>query len=309
MKLEQLISNYLIMCKIQNNLNDKTVKAYKLDLSQFYDYVKNEEKFYTKDILVDYVYFLNKKEYKIKTLKRKIASLKAFFSYLNYEELIDLNPFSKIRLKLKEPLLLPKIIPLNMLQDLFQLIYNEKENCKKNTYAYIEVIRNIIILELLISTGIRISELCGLKKINIDNYKCTIKIYGKGAKERIIPIFDKYLWNLIIEYTYLYSNKFMENEYFFINKRGNKISDQSIRDMIKKYSKKANIDLNITPHMFRHTFATMLLEDDVDVRYIQQLLGHSNIVTTQIYTHITSNKKSEILKFKNPRGKVVLNKG
>ncbi len=309
MNLETLINDYIKMCSLQNNLDKKTIKAYKSDLNQFRNYVKNENIFYTKNIIVKYIFFLNNKKYAVKTVKRKIASLKAFFSYLNYEDIIETNPFHKIKLKLKEPLILPKTIPLANLQALFQYMYDEKNKYASNSTKYKTMLQNTIILEILLCTGIRISELCNIEQNNINVHKKYIKIYGKGAKERIIPIFNQNLWELINEYQILYKIKLEQNKYFFINRLGNKISDQSVRNMIKKFTKNAGIKLNITPHMFRHSFATMLLEQDVDIRNIQQILGHSSITTTQIYTHITSNKKSEIMRNKNPRDKIFVNKG
>ncbi len=309
MELKKLIDDYIKVCILQNNLDIKTIKAYKIDLKQFRTCVENEKAFYEKETIVNYIFFLNDRKYAIRTIKRKVATLKAFFVYLNYEEVIEVNPFQKIKLKLKEPLILPKTISLNILRKLFQYVYDEKNKYKKNSNKYITIIRDIIILEMLLGTGIRISELCNIKDENVNAQKKFIKIYGKGAKERILPIFDENLWSLIGEYKNLYKFKSQKSEYFFINRLGNKISDQSVRNMIKKISKNAGIELNITPHMFRHSFATMLLEEDVDIRNIQQLLGHSSITTTQIYTHITSNKKAEIMRDKNPMKKVAVNKG
>ncbi len=215
-----------------------------------------------------------------------------------------MNPFYKIRLKIKEALILPKTIPIEVLNDLFQFVYDEKRRCKIGSYKEKEITRDILVLELLVGTGMRISELCSLKKSDIDIKENSIKIYGKGAKERVLPVFNESIWHLVKDYERLYGELLSYNDYFFINKFANKLSDQSVRNMIAKYSSQAGININITPHVFRHTFATMLLESDVDTRYIQQLLGHFNITTTQIYTHITSNKKSEIMKLKNPRDKL-----
>ena len=155
----------------------------------------------------------------------------------------------------------------------------------------------------------RISEACMLKKENIVYSRSVIKINGKGAKERLIPICYPSLIDSLMLYSETFSEELIESDYFFINKRKSRLSSQSVRHMIKKYCLLANINLHITPHMFRHTFATMLLDQDVDTRHIQVLLGHSNIVTTQIYTHVTSSKKDEIMKYKNPLSKININKG
>lgn len=309
MDLRELILQYLLKCELQNNLDKKTLKAYCIDLEQFRKFMFDKDDFFTKESVNEYIYELKYKGYAIKTIKRKIASLKAFFSYLNYEDIIDLNPFYKIKLRIKEPFILPKVIPVNELSKLFEYVYEEIEKCDKTSYRYKELIRDIAVLELLIGTGMRISELCTLKKENIVYSRNILKIYGKGAKERIIPICYPSLLESLKLYSSIFDEELKQTEYFFINKRKNRLSSQSVRNMIKKYCKLTNINSSITPHMFRHTFATMLLDQDVDTRYIQMLLGHANIVTTQIYTHVTSNKKNEIMKYKNPLSKININKG
>ena len=307
MNLENLVDEYLKVCENQNNLNYKTVKSYKLDLKQYMVFLDKEENYYRKEILCKYIEMLHTKDYRVKTIKRKIATLKAFFSYLVCEDILEYNPFVKIRLRLKEPVILPKTIPIVYLENLFKCLYDERDNADKNTYKYKALSRDIIILEILISTGIRIIELCDLRKEQISYSERTIRIYGKGDKERILPVYNENLWKEIKQYEELFGLEI--KGYFFINRINNKLSDQSVRNMIKKNCKKASIPINITPHMFRHTFATLLLENDVDSRNIQQILGHSSITTTQIYTNITSNKKIEIMKYKNPRLKISTNKG
>lgn len=307
MNLENLVDKYLNVCENQNNLNNKTVKAYKLDLKQYILFLDKEENYYRKDTLCKYIEMLHLRAYSVKTVKRKIASLKAFFSYLTYEDILEYNPFAKIRLRLKEPIILPKTIPIRYLENLFQYLYDARDKVNKNTCKYKLFSRDIIILEILISTGIRISELCNLKKEHISYSEKTIKIYGKGAKERILPVYNENLWKEIKHYEELFGLKI--KEYLFVNRINNKLSEQSVRNMIKKNCKKAGVPINITPHMFRHTFATLLLENDVDSRNIQQILGHSSITTTQIYTSISSNKESEIMRYKNPRLKISVNKG
>lgn len=304
MILKELILQYLLKCEFQNNLDKKTVKAYRIDLEQFQKYMIDRDDFYTKENINMYIYELKCKDYAIKTIKRKIASLKAFFAYLNYEDIIELDPFNKIKLRIKEPLILPKIIPIKELKILFEYLSNELKMCNNTSYRYKELVRDRALLELLIGTGMRISEACTLKTENIMYSRNIVKIYGKGAKERIIPIYYPSLIESLKLYEDVFSEQLIDTGYFFINKRKNRLSSQSVRNMIKKYCSIIDIKLNITPHMFRHTFATMLLEQDVDTRHIQMILGHSNIVTTQIYTHVTSNKKNEIMKYKNPLSQI-----
>ena len=279
MNLNKLILKYLLLCEVQNNLDKKTLKAYRIDLEQFRKFMVDKRDFNSKENISKYICELKYNNYAVKTIKRKIASLKAFFSYLNNEDIIEYNPIQKIKIKIKEPFILPKIIPIRELSILFKYIYQEIQLCDNVSYRYRELVRDRALLELLIGTGMRISEVCMLKKDSLMLYSET------------------------------FSEELIESDYFFINKRKNRLSSQSVRYMIKKYCLLANINLHITPHMFRHTFATVLLDQDVDTRHIQVLLGHSSIVTTQIYTHVTSSKKNEIMKYKNPLSKININKG
>lgn len=150
----------------------------------------------------------------------------------------------------------------------------------------------------------RISEVCSLTTMQIDLSDFVIKIYGKGSKERLIQICNKNIQNLISQYYKEFQCELSNKNFLFINRLGNRLSEQSVRNMITDYADRANISLHITPHMFRHSFATLLLEEDVDIRYIQQMLGHSSITTTQIYTHTSINKQKNILATKHPRNKL-----
>lgn len=163
-------------------------------------------------------------------------------------------------------------------------------------------LRNVLILELLFATGMRVSELCSLKTKQINFIDFVIRIYGKGSKERLIQICNTSVCRLIDKYKETIEQK--ENDYFFLNRLNNRLSEQSVRYMIDDYARNAQISQHITPHMFRHSFATLLLEEDVDIRYIQQMLGHSSITTTQIYTHTSISKQKMILETKHPRNKL-----
>lgn len=147
----------------------------------------------------------------------------------------------------------------------------------------------------------RISELCSLKASDVNLYEHTILIHGKGSKERKIQIGNEDVVSILKEYLAVYQNRIRISQYFFANQNGDALSDQVVRRMINKYTSLAAIDLHITPHMFRHTFATSLLEADVDIRYIQEMLGHSSINITEIYTHVAMSKQRDILTTKHPR--------
>lgn len=291
---------YLNFCINRKNLDQKTIKSYRIDLRQYGDYSQiNSLDWIEKSSIEQYIDHMHNK-YKPKSVKRKIASLKAFFHYLEIEDNIELNPFHKIQIKYKEPFILPKTIPINNIEAIINYAY---EQYKKATTAYSRkvALRNILILELLFATGMRISELCSLKAEQFDFNDYIIKIYGKGSKERLIQICNANVRRLIDKY--ILTIKPEENEYFFINRLHHRLSEQSVRNMIDEYAKNAQITRHITPHMFRHSFATLLLEEDVDIRYIQQMLGHSSITTTQIYTHTSIGKQKTILETKHPRNK------
>lgn len=301
--LEIYISDYLEFCKYQKNLNLKTIKAYSIDLKQFEIFMVDYSDYMDKNTLSKFVTSLHA-TYKPKSAKRKIACIKAFYNYLEYEDIIDVNPFSKIKVKFQEPFLLPKSIPLNVLQNLLSVVYDELKNTMDYTSRHHAILRDIAVLELLFATGIRVSELCLLKSEDVDLVDGGIKIYGKGSRERVVQIGNADVLLAIENYKAAFISTINLTGYFFVNRLGNRLSEQSVRFMINKYVKIANIQSHITPHMFRHSFATLLLEEDVDIRYIQKLLGHSSIVTTQIYTHVTSKKQRDILTAKHPRNKI-----
>lgn len=301
-----LIRIYLQHCQIEKGLSQKTIKAYRIDLLQFSRYIECDLYKCDKLAIQNYLSLLHN-QYKIKSVKRKIASLKAFFSYLVDEEIIQSSPFTKLRIKLHEPSILPKTIPLSTIALILQSVY-KKKNSFSNTssYQYRACLRDIAVLELLFATGMRVSELCSLASNTIDLRNGIIKIYGKGSKERIIQVGNPAVMSALCTYYNVFSRLIQDTGWFFVNRLGNQLSAQSVRNVVNTYTELAGIDQHITPHMFRHSFATLLLEEDVDIRYIQQLLGHSSITTTQIYTHVTSKKQRDILATRHPRNKMIL---
>ena len=292
------IDEFMNYCRYHKKLSDKTIRAYKIDLSQ-YGVFSNE---LSKQALWDYIEYLNKK-YKPKTAKRKLATLKAFIHFLLLQDLIDFNPFDKLETTIKEPLLLPKTIPLGVIAKLISFSYQQIVFAKSD-YQIRSAVRNTAILELLFATGARVAEICTLRSDNVDLLGNSVKFYGKGSKERIIPIENFAVLSILRKYHSLFEKEIPDSGYFFVNKLGRRMTEQSVRNMINFYCKQCGVDMHITPHMFRHSFATLLLEEDVDIRYIQRMLGHGSITTTQIYTHVTSAKQKEILKTKHPRNKL-----
>lgn len=292
------VNDFFTYCQYHKKLSNKTIKAYQIDMTQYRKF-SNE---LTKESLWDYIEYLNKM-YKPKTAKRKLATLKAFIHFLLMKDLIDYNPFDKIETSIKEPLLLPKTIPLDTISRLISFSYRQI-TLAKTDYQLKSAVRNAAIIELLFATGGRVAEICTLHAKDVDVLGGTVKFYGKGSKERIVPIENQAVLNILNRYRTLNENDITSSKFFFLNKLGNRTTEQSVRNMLNSYCTLCGIELHITPHMFRHSFATLLLEEDVDIRYIQRLLGHSSITTTQIYTHVTSAKQKEIIRTKHPRNKL-----
>ena len=305
--LNDYITEYIEYCQYRKRLDFKTLKAYHIDLNQYSLFSSELPTCLSRETLDLYITNLHK-QFKPKTIKRKIASLKAFFHYLEYRELLSENPFQKLDIRFREAKLLPKTIPFHSIQLFLCTLYDQREHAKSE-YQLRCCIRDIAVIELLFATGIRISELCSLRPSDIDLKSHNILIYGKGAKERILQIENPEVILAMASYQKTFEKEIEICGYFFVNRLNHKLSAQSVRFMINQYAKLAGINLHITPHMFRHSFATLLLEQDVDIRYIQRMLGHSSISTTEIYTHVSNTKQKEILVHKHPRNLIIVNKG
>lgn len=298
--LPEAAKNYLKNCQEQKRLDAKTLKAYQIDLTQFYNSFNINDIYDIPSVKLEkYIADLHQ-NYKPKTVKRKIASIKAFYHYLEYQDYIPVNPFNKIRTRFRAPQTLPKTIPLHLMELLFTTMY--QQHCTADTpYQKRRTLRDIAVVETLFSTGIRISELCSLKETDVNLHDGSILIFGKGSKERLIQIGNNDVLQLLMKYKNVFYQEIEKTNHFFVNPNSSPLSDQSVRRMLKKYAAIAGIHLHITPHMFRHTFATSLLEADVDIRYIQEMLGHSSINVTEIYTHVALSKQKDILQNKHPR--------
>lgn len=305
--LKDYTSEYLNYCEYRKQLNFKTIKAYKIDLNQYNSFCLDISDPFSKKAVDSYITELFK-HYKPKSVKRKIASLKAFFHYLEYTEFLAQNPFDKLDVYFREAKLLPKTISFHSIQKFLSVLYAQKMQTV-SAYQFKCCLRDIAVIELLFATGMRISELCSLKPSDIDLENNTVLIYGKGSKERILQFGNCEVISALATYQSTFKADISACGYFFVNKRKQKLSDQSVRFMINRYAALAGIEQHITPHMFRHSFATLLLEQDVDIRYIQKMLGHSSISTTEIYTHVSNAKQKDILVNKHPRNFMVVNEG
>ena len=296
MNLQEKVKPYLEYCTYRKELDAKTVKAYRIDLTQFFSYVQSTEP--EKETIEQYITELHKK-YKQKTIKRKIASIKAFYSYLEEEELVEQNPFRKIKVKFKETIILPRIIPREEIEQLLNYIYASLSSLSGLHSK--PSLRDAAVIEVFFATGARVYEISNIRVENINLNSGLIRIMGKGGKERYIQISNTAVLDILRKYYAENEPEIKKSGYFFINNRGNRYTEQSIRFMLKKYTLKAGIQRTITPHMFRHSFATYLIEEGVDVSCVQQILGHSSIKTTQIYIHVAAKKQADILRELHPR--------
>jgi integrase/recombinase XerD len=303
--IKQANLEFLNHCQYEKNLSTKTIKFYNIDLLQFCRFMELQKfpemiNLIDKSHLKDYLKELS--QWKPKTIKRKIATLKALFNYLEFEDIIAVNPIRKIKIKIKEPSLLPKALTENEAGDLLKNVYAEIPVTGKNKQRYLASIRNVVVIELLFATGARVSEIANLKRNALDLNSGTLTIYGKGGKQRLIQLCNQDTLFTIATYCNLYKDKIDAcGGYLLINRLNKKLSDQSIRILVSHLATNAKITKKVTPHVLRHTFATLLLENDVDIKYIQTLLGHSSIMTTQIHTQVNLEKQKRILTEKHPR--------
>lgn len=303
-RVDDALSDFIFHCRYEKGLSKKTITAYQSDLGQLKEFLQGMHSVevmeaISKDMMKAYLQKIS--GFKPKTIKRKIASSKAFFSFYEFENDSFINPFRKMKIHLKEPYVLPTVMCSSEIKLILEYLYEERrKEDNRESYAYKAKTRDIVVIELLFATGVRVSELCQLQWKDIDLTQGIIKVHGKGSKERIIQICSKGVVSIMKEYC----QYFQPTASFFINRLGREISPQSVRLLVKRCIKELHLAKHITPHTFRHTFATLLLEEDVDIKYIQSLLGHSSIVTTQIYTHVNSNKQKKILHTKHPRNKI-----
>lgn len=298
-KLKSVIEDFMWHCEFEKKLERKTLMAYKTDLSQFVNNIGDLDiTEVTKDVLRKYIHAIS--HFRHKTIKRKIATLKAMLNYYEYENEWYNNPMRKMRIKMREPIRLPTVMTIEEVKSLLNIVYKKLMDCKPDTFSYHMTTRNIAIVELLFASGMRVSELCDLRLCDIDMKIGCVRIIGKGNKERIVDICQDATLTAIKDWLKERGTCDSQSP-LFISRLHHKLSSQSVRLLIKSLVASSQIKKRITPHTFRHTYATLLLEEDVDITYIQHLLGHSSIVTTQLYTHVNLHKQHEILKEKHPR--------
>ena len=241
MKLKNKLAGYLEYCKFRKELDEKTLKAYRIDLKQYFNFVSCDEP--DKEKIEEYITELHKK-YKQKTVKRKIATLKAYYNYLEEEEIINDNPFRRIKVKFKENVTLPRIIPREEIEQLLNFMYNRLDENDNSVYKY--RLRDVVVVEMLFATGARVYEISNIREDSIDLNSGLIRIMGKGGKERYVQIGSTSVLNILRKYYAENRAAIKKSGYFFVNGRGNRYTEQSIRLMLKKYTAQAGIERNIT---------------------------------------------------------------
>ena len=273
---DKLINDFKNYLELERNYSNNTSLSYVKDVTLFSNFIKKDLLLVDKKDIEKYIRSLNKSS---KTISHVISSLKSFYNYYMRTGNINSNPTDEIdRPKIEKKI--PEFLTLEEVSSLLNFKVNNEFEA-----------RNKAILELLYSSGLRISELTSLELSNIDLDECLVRVMGKGSKERIVPLGD-YAIEALKEYIYFYRPMLNKNNssYIFLNNRGGILSRQFIFKIIKEECIKKGIRKNVSPHTLRHTFATHLLKNGADLRIIQELLGHENLSTTQIYTHLTNDK-------------------
>lgn len=284
---------------VEKNFSEHTAKAYYADILAYLIWLDNQR---CEDVnfskVREYLHFIQIFNYKKTTIARKIASIRTFYRYLHREKKIENNPAESL-ISPKRPKSLPKFLTMEEIEDILNNINIE------TPAGY----RNRAILELLWASGMRVSELSGLNFGNLNLENNEITVFGKGAKERIILITDRakmYLQGYIDYARPLVAKGYTlepitDTTPVFINKTGFRLQTRMIRNVINDIVEKIQLPKKVTPHMFRHSFATHLIENGADLRVVQELLGHASISNTQIYTHISMQHMKEVYNETHPR--------
>lgn len=278
---EVQVDKFLFFLKVELNYSELTIKSYQLDLTDFFRFIESKKVNYltiTNHDVRGYLKYLDSCNLKNSTISRRISTLRTFYNYLVDENIVENNVFHNV----KNPKLekkLPNYLNYNEMEELLESI----------DISTTEGLEKRLLIEMFYSTGCRVSEMINVKISDIDFTNKTIRIMGKGSKERIVYFGDyasKYLDN--------YLSKVKCNKYLFTNKKGEKLTVNEVEQIVKDIMKHISIKTHVTPHTLRHTFATHLLNNGADIKTVQELLGHANLSTTGIYTHVSSDRLKDI---------------
>lgn len=289
--VKQSIQNYINFLKFEKNFSNHTIIAYENDLMDFADFISEKSiSDINKNDIRSFLTFLSEKELQVKSIRRKISSVRSFFKFLMKENIIKHNPCTGIILpKLKKNI--PEFTDANPILNYLSQNINEDD---------FEGIRNHLIIDLLYQTGIRRSELHQLKWSDVDWYNLNLKVLGKRNKERIIPFSLKLKSNLE-RYFFVLEKKGIKEEFMWIDEKGERLSSYQLYYIVKKEMSKITTQSKKHPHILRHTFATHLLNNGADINAVKELLGHSNLKATEIYTHSNIEQLKKIYQQAHPR--------
>ncbi len=295
--MEKEINNFIEYLKYQRNYSDFTCNNYKKDLNEYNSFIlSNKINYKNMDYneAKEYVIYLNKKNDAKSTISRKLSSLRTFYKYLVLNNKVESNPFLLVSSPKKEKRI-PKFINYNNMEEILNV-----PNIKTK-----EGQRERVILEVLYASGVRVSELVNIKLKDIDFSNKNILIFGKGSKERLVSFGD-----YALEYINLYLKEGrnllldgVKSDYLIVGKKSEKLTTRRVEQIVDDIIKRTSIKLNITPHMFRHTFATHLLDNGCDLLVVQELLGHASLSSTEIYTHVSNEHLREVYLKCHPRNK------
>lgn len=280
--------NYLLVDK---GLSKNTVKAYEADISSLFQWLDTEDLKYNnlqEDHINQYISFLFQRKMRSSSVNRKISSIKSFYIFLVKRNFVKNSPLNDLVTPKQE-----KYLPESMSEAEVDKLLNSPDVSNK-----IEN-RDKAMIEMLYATGMRISELVNLKITDVDMKRCVVKVFGKGSKERLVPFGETALDSLR---SYLNEREQSSSKEIFLSNRGKKMTRVAFWQRVKIYLIRENLKNSISPHTLRHAFATHLLNRGADLRSVQLLLGHSDLSTTQIYTHIAKQRLSDVLKKHHPRG-------
>jgi integrase/recombinase XerD len=293
--------SFLNHCRDERRLSPHSVRAYRLDLLRFAEFLATRSPASTfGDIDKEHLrgYQQSLAHLKPRSVGRRMAALRSFFAYAEAEKLVNCTPFAGIRLRIRAGRSLPRTLGHKIIERIFRNLYDRITTSPR---AMLRKQQDIAIVELLFNTGLRVGEVAQLAKEQIDFESDSIRVAGKGARERLAPIVCGELRTALRDYDLTRQTSHPTSFRFFANHRsGRRLSEDAIRRIVRRLARNAGIG-RVTPHMFRHTFATMLLDRGVDLRVIQRLLGHSSIVTTTIYVQVSERSQRKVLTAANPR--------
>ena len=301
----RIVERYLKEMISRKNLSKRTISAYKSDLMDFVGFLKNLTllELYYKAIGA-YIDSLRRRGLESTTLKRKIASLRGLYSYLKEEDLVKESPLGKLNYRFRTKRRLPRILTSIEVEKLLTSLSEQLGKKSQDTdIARYCAMRNQVMIELLFATGIRVDELLCLNLEHLNVAAQTLIINGKGRRERSLFIPSTEVMDILTCYLQLRQRLFSKTDVLFLNSSGSRLGHRGVHKIFKRELCRANIALPLSPHCLRHSVATLLIENGADLRSVQEILGHSRITTTEIYVHVSTQRKKVVMQAFNPRNR------